>query len=212
MPVFRSMLTASECGRLWSAACAQGLVTTKREDIRDNKKALELFAQQVCGSDEFAAKQVAARTMFLLQDRLNKEGADAETAEACRVKPAEGMRMDHLVAAGASMAMVAGLCECVGPPGDDDQKVSSTGRLQLQKIIHPVLSAMLSHTKPDASLSALERARMDDDAIAIEAIADRFTQASKPFEYREYSRSSKGRLLEWCALQQGAHMHFKVLG
>ena len=43
---------------------------------------------------------------------------------------------------------------------------------------------------------------MDDDAIAIEAIADRFKQALKPFEYREYSQSSKGRLLglEWCAL------------
>ena len=36
---------------------------------------------------------------------------------------------------------------------------------------------------------------MDD-----EAIADRFKQALKPFEYREYSQSSKGRLLEWCAL------------
>ena len=36
---------------------------------------------------------------------------------------------------------------------------------------------------------------MDDDAIAIEAIAGRFKQALKPFEYREYSQSSKGRLL-----------------
>ena len=137
LPVFRSMLTASECGRLWSAACAQGLVTTKREDVRDTKKALELFAQQVCGSDEFEAKQVAARTMFLLQDRLDKEGAEApaETAQdsECRVKSVEDMRMDHLVDSGASMAMVADLWEFVGPPGDDDQKVSSTG--MLQKII-----------------------------------------------------------------------------
>ena len=70
----------------------------------------------------------------------------------------------------------------------------------LQKIIHPVLSTMPNLTKPDASISALERAQMDDDTIAIEAIADRFKQALKPFEYREYSQSSKGRLLEWCAL------------
>ena len=60
LPVFRSMLSSSECSRLWSAACAQGLVTTKREDIRDTKKALEKFAQQICGSEEFEAKQVAA--------------------------------------------------------------------------------------------------------------------------------------------------------
>ena len=33
------MLTASECGRLWSAACAQGLVTTNREEVRDTEKA-----------------------------------------------------------------------------------------------------------------------------------------------------------------------------
>ena len=33
LPVFRSMLSTSECSRLWSAACAQGLVITKREDI-----------------------------------------------------------------------------------------------------------------------------------------------------------------------------------
>ena len=47
--------------------------------------------------------------MFLLQDRLDKPGADAETAEACRVKSVEDMHMDHLVDAGASMAMVADL-------------------------------------------------------------------------------------------------------
>ena len=70
----------------------------------------------------------------------------------------------------------------------------------MQKIIHPVLSSMPTPSKPDASLSALERARMDDEAIAIEAITDRFKQALKPFEYREYSQSSKGWLLEWCAL------------
>ena len=76
--------------------------------------------------------------------------------------------------------------------------VSGTG--MMQKIIHPVLSSMPNPSKPDASLSALERARMDDKAIAIEAIADRFKQALKPYEYREYSQSSKDRLLEWCAL------------
>ena len=43
VPVFRSMLLSSECSRLWYAACAQGLVTTKREDIRDTKNALEHF-------------------------------------------------------------------------------------------------------------------------------------------------------------------------
>ena len=92
------------------------------------------------------------------------------------------------------------MVEFDGPPGDDDRKVSSTG--MMQKMIHPVLSAMPNPTKPDASLSALERARMDDETIAIEAIciADRFKQALKPFEYRKYSQSSKGRLLEWCAL------------
>ena len=41
---------------------------------------------------------------------------------------------------------------------------------------------------------------MDDEAIAIEAIAHRFKQALKPYKYREYSQSSKGQLLEWCAL------------
>ena len=103
LPVFRSMLSASECIRLWSAACAQGLVTTKREDIRDAKKALEHVAQQVCGSEEFEAKQVVARNVFLIQDRLDIDGAEAGTAEVCRVKSVEDMRMDHLVEAGASM-------------------------------------------------------------------------------------------------------------
>ena len=70
----------------------------------------------------------------------------------------------------------------------------------MQKIIHPVLSSMPNPGKPDASLSALERARMDDETIAIEAILDRFKQALKPYEYREYSQSSKERLLEWCML------------
>ena len=41
LPVFRSRLLQSECSRLWSAACAQGLVTIKREDIRGTKRALE---------------------------------------------------------------------------------------------------------------------------------------------------------------------------
>ena len=40
----------SECSRLRSAACAQGLVTTKREDIRDTKMGPEQFVQQVRGS------------------------------------------------------------------------------------------------------------------------------------------------------------------
>ena len=69
-----------------------------------------------------------------------------------------------------------------------------------QKIVHPVLSSMPNPSKPDASLSALERAQMDDEAIDIEAIADRFKQTLKLIEYREYSQSSKGWLLEWCAL------------
>ena len=120
LPIFRSMLSSSECSRLWSAACAQGLVTTKREDIRDTKKALEHFAQQVCGSEEFEAKQVAARGMFWIKDRLDIDGADAATAVACRVKAVQDMWMDHLVEPGASMAVVADLWEFVGPPGDDD--------------------------------------------------------------------------------------------
>ena len=110
--------------------------------------------------------------MFWIKDRLDVAGADAETAGACRVKAVQDMRMDHLVEPGASMAVAADLWEFVGPPGDDDQKVSSTG--MLQKIIHPVLSTMPNLTKADASITALERAQMDDDAIAIEAIADRF--------------------------------------
>ena len=198
LPVFRSMLSTDECSRLWSAACAQGLVITKREDVRDTRKALEHFSQQVYGSEEFEAKQVASRGMFLIKGRLDVADADAETAEACRVKAVQDMRMDHLVEPGASMAVVADLWEFVGPPGDDDQKVGSTG--MLQKIIHPVLSTMPNLTKADASITALERAQKDDDTIAIEAILDRFKQALKPFEYREYSQSSKGRLLEWCAL------------
>ena len=56
LPVFRSRLLKSERIRLWSAACAQGLVTTNREDIRGTKRALEQFAQQVRGSAEFEAK------------------------------------------------------------------------------------------------------------------------------------------------------------
>ena len=44
LPVFRSVLLSSEYSRLRCAACAQGLVTTRREDIRDTKKALEHFA------------------------------------------------------------------------------------------------------------------------------------------------------------------------
>ena len=101
--------SAADCGHAQQLVLNLGLVTTKREDIRDTKKALELFAQQACGSDEFEAKQVAGISMFLLQDRLDKPGADAETAEACRVKSVEDMHMDHLVDAGASMAMVADL-------------------------------------------------------------------------------------------------------
>ena len=68
------------------------------------------------------------------------------------------MYMNHLVEAGASMAMVADLWELVGPPGDDPKNVSGTG--MMQRIIHPVLSSMLnpSTPAPDASLSALERA------------------------------------------------------
>ena len=101
-----------------------------------------------------------------------------------------------------AMVAMADLWEFVGPPGDDARKVSSMG--MMRKIIHPVLSSMPNPiaSKPDASrlLSALDRAQMDDEAIAIAAIADRFNQALKPFEYREYTQSSKGWLLEWCAL------------
>ena len=97
LPVFRSMLSFSECSRLWSAACAQGLVTTKREDIRDTKKALEHFAQQARGSEEFEAKQGAARNMFLVQDKLDVDDAEAGAAEACRVKSVEDMQMGNLV-------------------------------------------------------------------------------------------------------------------
>ena len=64
LPVFRFGLLQSECSRLWSAACTQGLVTTKRVATRGTKRALEHFAQQVRGSAEFEAKQVASRTMF----------------------------------------------------------------------------------------------------------------------------------------------------
>ena len=93
------------------------------------------------------------------------------------------------------MAMVADLWEFVGPPGDDARKVSSTGKMQ--KTIHPLLSTMPNTSKPDASLSALDRARMDDEAIAIEAIADRFKQAWKPFEYREYQRGGFWSGVRW---------------
>ena len=70
VPVSRSMLLPSECSRLRSSTCAQGLVTTKREDIRDTKKALVQFAQQFRGSAEFEAKQGAARTMLSVQAKL----------------------------------------------------------------------------------------------------------------------------------------------
>ena len=50
----------------------------------------------------------------------------------------------------------------------------------MQKIIHPVLSSMPNPSKLDASLSALERARMDDKALAVKAIAAMFNQALKP--------------------------------
>ena len=97
------------------------------------------------------------------------------------MKAVQDMRMDHLVEPGTSMAVVADLWEFVGPPGDDAQQIASTG--MLQKIIHPVLSKTTNLTAPDASITALERAQMDDDTIAIEAIADKFKQALKPFEY-----------------------------
>ena len=81
LPVFRSMLSSSLCSRLWSAACAQGLVTTKRDDIRDTKKALEQFAQHVRGSEEFEAKQGAVRNMFSVQDKLDTDDAEAGAVE-----------------------------------------------------------------------------------------------------------------------------------
>ena len=83
MPLFRSMLLSSESSRLWSAACAQGLVVTKLEDIRDTNKALDCFAKQVRGSAEFEAKQSAARTMFSVQDKLDTDDTEAEAAEVC---------------------------------------------------------------------------------------------------------------------------------
>ena len=98
----------------------------KREDIRDTKKALEHFAQQVRGSAEFEAKQSAARIVFSVQDKLATDDKEAEAAEACRVKSVEDMQMDHLVEAGASMAMVPDLLEFVGHPGDDARKVASS--------------------------------------------------------------------------------------
>ena len=46
------------------------------------------------------------------------------------MKAVQDMRMDHLVEHGTSMAVVADLWEFVGPPGDDDRKIASTGMLQ----------------------------------------------------------------------------------
>ena len=126
LPVFRSRILKSECSRLWSAACAQGLVTAKDEDIRGTKRALEQFAQQVRGSAEFEAKQTAARNMFSVQAELLMPDAEAATADVCRVKSVEDTRMDHLVEVGTTMAMVADLWEFIGPPGDDARKVSGT--------------------------------------------------------------------------------------
>ena len=87
LPIFRSMLSTDECSRLWSAAsaCAQGLFITKREDVnvnvRDTRKALDHFSQQVCGSTEFEAKQDASSAMFWIKGRLDVADADAETSD-----------------------------------------------------------------------------------------------------------------------------------
>ena len=110
--------------------------------------------------------------MFSVQAKLLVPDTEAEAAEVCRVKSVEDLRpvadgssRGAIVEPGASMAIVADLWEFIGSPGDDARKVSATG--MMQKIIHPVLSTMPNPGRPGASLSALERARMDDEAIAI---------------------------------------------
>ena len=58
----------------------------------------------------------------------------------------------------------------------------------------------MPEVEADSRMSALQRARLADEAMLVESLAGKIKQALSSPEYRSYDLGTTKRLLEWCAL------------